>query len=113
MPIDAQVLREKGVEVTAQLRGHRQEQVIDFMRSNHLNAYTQSEVANALTTEDFEMKPQQARQVLHALMKKDPPLVERRELQDGDRRKIFYAWSGPTPRTKSAKTAKVAVPASA
>ncbi len=104
MPIDADVLREKGVEVTAQLRGHRQELVIGYMSSNAETAYTQSDIANALTTEDFEMRPQQARQILHALMKKKPPLVERKQLDDGDRKRIYWRWIGPAkskPRSRS------------
>lgn len=111
MPIDAKLLREKGVEVTAQLRGHRQELVIEYMSKNSETAFSQSDIATALSTEDFEMRPQQARQILHALLKKKPPLVERRQLDDGDRKRIYWAWIGP--KTKKSSRSKAPTKAKA
>lgn len=89
MPIDAETLRKKGVEVVTRKRGHRQDVVLAFLEENADAAYTQKELAAALSTKDFTMRPQQANQILRSLEKKG--LVMRRSVNVEGKNLIHWA----------------------
>lgn len=66
MPIDVGTLETQGTEVVGTIRNADvQDSVKKFLKKNKSSAYTQAEVAAELG-----IRPQQARQCLHALMKK-------------------------------------------
>ena len=68
MPIDVKTLETEGREVTAQKNRPAQETVLGFLRKkeNKGQAFMQKEIAD-----EVGMKPQQVRQIMHALMKKN------------------------------------------
>lgn len=94
MPVDAEVLRTQGTEVSQVQRGFRTQQVIAFLKKNKNQAYTQQEVADACSDEKsgYEMRPQQARQILVSLSKRK--IVERLSVQVENGRLIHYHYTG-------------------
>ena len=64
MPIDVKTLDTKGKAVSTKKNRPAQDQVLGFLKKNKDSAYMQSEIGAEL-----DMRPQQARQILHALMK--------------------------------------------
>jgi len=66
MPIDVKTLEDQGTEVIGTIRNADvQNSVYDYLKNNKKSAFTQKEIADALG-----IRPQQARQCLHALLKK-------------------------------------------
>ena len=65
MPIDVKAMEKSGKEVSVVRNAHTQDTVLAFLKKNKANAYTQAEIGSELG-----IKPQQARQCCHALMKK-------------------------------------------
>ena len=75
MPIDVETLESQGREVSEQRNKHAQKEVLAFMRmkNNKGKAFMQAEVAA-----EVGMKPQQVRQIMFALAKKN--IVTRKEV---------------------------------
>ena len=96
MPISLKDLQTKGQEVGSVSRGHRQVEVLDFFRANPSEAYSQSEVAGAMTKSTGKaMSPQQARQICHSLVKRQALISK--QVSDNGVTRIYYALVPAAP----------------
>jgi len=75
MPIDIETLESQGREVSERRNNNAQKEVLSFLKrkDNKGKAFMQAEVG-----EELGMKPQQVRQIMFALAKKD--IVVRKEV---------------------------------
>jgi len=86
MPIDVQTFVDEGETVAEGPRAVRKGQVLEFLKQNARQAYTQREVADAL-----EMNPTQARSILMGLI--EDGAVSRKQVDNGKRVLIYYAYA--------------------
>lgn len=90
MPIDVEELAKKGTEV---IKGpSKKTEVVAILKkkegkSGKRQAFSQAEIAEALG-----IRPQYARSILMGLVEAGD--AERKQVSDGKRNKIFYAWAG-------------------
>jgi len=70
MPISKKELMDRGTDIAKAERGFRQKQVMDYLKQNKSEGFTQGEIATALSTETQEVRPQAVRSAAIALMKR-------------------------------------------
>lgn len=96
MPIDIATLEEKGKDVSETARESRSPQVAAFLKENSNSAYTQAEVAAAVTDESGkELQGPHAHSILMGLVKKGK--VERKSApgtnaKGKEQDLIYYHW---------------------
>lgn len=78
MPISIETLEKDGVEVSLEPRESRSPQVLAFLKDNADNAYTQADIAAAITeSSGKELQGPHAHSILMGLVKKG--VVERKQ----------------------------------